>query len=216
MNMILAPLNNAPDVIGAAIFDPNDQCVESQLPSPYEAILLMDAVEKLRVGFDSFSTLGDPGDLQSYTSMCENGGLMIRRAEEYTIVSLFKATANIVVVNVAMNVVALMLKRRTRAVATPSTSSGGWTQSGISRVSGHYPAVADAVDIAVLHRLVRLYETHVGPAAKVVIRATLKRLGASPRSLAHDKYSALVDMLASKIPDMKKRRAFVQHAETLK
>ncbi|HEX2730599.1 MAG TPA: hypothetical protein VHM70_03305 [Polyangiaceae bacterium] len=214
MNEALATLSKTDGVIGVVVFDEQGRCVANELPPPYEPILMSDVIRRLCSAFDAFSSL-DEGEVASFSVDCEEGGVVLRRVEHNWVVALTQADVNMNLLNVAMNVAILNLSRTqhsgTRAATGASTESFAMRSGSITSITSSTAGLevpADAVDRAILHQLLSIYQEYLGPAAKAVLKQQLAALGVTSRTLRRTQFGDLVTRLTSKIPVPQRQREF--------
>lgn len=212
MSVALGPLSGSPHVLAAAIFDESGQCTESHLPPPYDPILIQDMIVKLGEAFDNFSALGHQSPARSFAASCEAGSVIMRRIEGSTIVALVEKAGNMVMVNVALNVVGLKLRRGAEASKSASDHFLSPSASASLGQSGSFVQATNVVPRAALQRLLKLYQHEVGPAAKLLLKRELSGLGLSARALRPERYPAVVRGLALHIQNPELRDTFIRQS----
>jgi predicted regulator of Ras-like GTPase activity (Roadblock/LC7/MglB family) len=222
MNGALTSLSSTEGVRGVIVFDADGTCVANDLPAPYEPMLLAEAAKRVIDVCDVFASLDD-GNVNSFSAMGEEGGMVLRYVAPHTLIALTTSTVNMNVLNVAMNVVALNLGRKTsgtqqsmasrKAIDPVASQSQSLSQSGDIP---DQPIPPDAVDRAVILQLLDVYRNYLGPAAKLVLKQQLAALGVTSRSLRIGQYGDFVIKLAQKIPNPERQREFVTHAHRLR
>ena len=80
------------------------------------------------------------------------------------------------------------------------------------KVRDQLPQELRMVDRAALRRMLTLYQAEVGPAAKLLLKQELGRLGLSARALRTERYPTLVQAISTRIPGEEPRRIFVKQA----
>ena len=218
-------------VLGVVIFDDAGNCLMNELPPPYEPILLGEVIKKLSATFDVLSSL-EGGDATSFSVDSEDGCLVVRRAEHRWILALASLEANLNLLNVAMNVVALNLSRNGASSGTRPAAPKANTDSlrGMGSV-GSMAALStshdssrgmseeippDAVSRSALQRLLAVYTDFLGPAAKPVLKQQLAALGVTSRTLRHSQFSDFLAKLNSKIPTAERQREFLLAVQKLR
>jgi predicted regulator of Ras-like GTPase activity (Roadblock/LC7/MglB family) len=223
MNGALTNLSGTEGVRGVIVFDADGTCVANDLPAPYEPMLLAEAAKRVVDICDVFASLED-GNVNSFSAMGDEGGIVLRYVAPHTLIALTTPTVNMNVLNVAMNVVALNLGRKTsgtqpsmtgRKALDPVASQPSQSLSQSGDV-GEQPIPPDAVDRALILSLLDVYRNYLGPAAKVVLKQQLAALGVTSRSLRIGQYGDFVMRLAQKIPSVERQREFIFHAQRLR
>jgi predicted regulator of Ras-like GTPase activity (Roadblock/LC7/MglB family) len=223
MNGALTNLSGTEGVRGVIVFDADGACVANDLPSPYEPMLLAEAAKRVVDICDVFASLDD-GSVVSFSAMGEEGGVVLRYVAPHTLIALTTPTVNMNVLNVAMNVVALNLGRKTSGTQ-PSMASRRAPDAVVSQQSHslsqsgdlpEQPIPPDAVDRALVLQLLDVYRNYLGPAAKVVLKQQLAALGVTSRSLRIGQYGDFVIKLAQRIPNPLRQREFVTDAHRLR
>jgi predicted regulator of Ras-like GTPase activity (Roadblock/LC7/MglB family) len=223
MNGALTNLSGTEGVRGVIVFDADGTCVANDLPAPYEPMLLSEAAKRVVDICDVFASLDD-GNVVSFSAMGEEGGIVLRYVAPHTLIALTTPAVNMNVLNVAMNVVALNLGRKTSGTQTSVTSrkvidpvasqhSHSLSQSGDVPEA---PIPPDAVDRAVIVQLLDVYRNYLGPAAKLVVKQQLAALGVTSRSLRMGQFGDFVLRLAHRIPSPERQREFIAHAGRLR
>jgi hypothetical protein len=162
--------------------------------------------------------------VNSFSAMGEEGGIVLRYVAPHTLIALTTPTVNMNVLNVAMNVVALNLGRKTsgtqpsmanRKAIDPVSSQQSHTLSQSGDIPDA-PIPPDAVDRALILQLLDVYRNYLGPAAKLVLKQQLAALGVTSRSLRVGQYGDFVTRLAQKIPSPERQREFIVQAQRLR
>lgn len=230
MDGFVDTLMKAPGVLGFLVLDPSDEALAHQLPSPYEPILLIQAMSEIRSTFDFFSSMGESGSFSSMVAFCEGGRLIVRQINQHTLIILCKATINPVMLGVALNVAGLKLERAlSNQPSAPSANlQASWGQHGgpgglmnsslqlsASRSTAeNMPTPPDAISRTILTQLLKLYATFLGPAAKTILKRELARLGVTSRTLREGQFPDLVGLLAERLPPQR-RAEFIAQANGL-
>lgn len=213
---VLSTLTSTQGVRGVAVFDGAGSCVASELPPPYEPILVADAVRRIASASDVFTSLTE-GALDTFSARCEGGLLILRRVTSFWVLTLASPGVNINLLNVALNVLALNLARSSGG---PPPIQSGMSSSNISGMYGSQMLTAsqsipdaaippDAVGRERVIELLRAYTLAIGPAAKVLLKQQLAELGVSSRTLRIGQMHDLVMRLATKIPTAERQQEFV-------
>lgn len=224
----VAGLTKTEGVLGVVIFDDAGNCLANDLPPPYEPILLSEVVKRLSVTFDVLSSL-EGGEATTFSVDCEDGCLLVRRAEHRWILAIASLEANVNLLNVAMNVVTLNLSRGvgapsgTRPAAKAADSVGSMRSMSVGSMSmsqdstsGGADIPPDAVSRAALQRLLGAYTEFLGPAAKPVLKQQLAALGVTSRTLRQGQLSDFIGRLMSKIPTQERQREFSLAVQNLR
>jgi predicted regulator of Ras-like GTPase activity (Roadblock/LC7/MglB family) len=223
MNGALTNLTGTEGVRGVIVFDADGTCVANDLPAPYEPMLLAEAARRVTDICDVFASLDD-GNVYSFSAMGEDGGIVLRYVAPHTLIALTTPTVNMNVLNVAMNVVALNLGRKTSgtrasmASRKPIDSAASPASHSLSQ-SGDIPdqpIPPDAVERALILQLLEAYRNYLGPAAKIVLKEQLAALGVTSRSLRSGQYGDFVMRLAQRIPSTERQREFISSAQRLR
>ena len=219
MSMDLSTIVSTAGVNAAAIFDSAGECIASELPPPYEPILLADAMDKLNGAYDFFTAMGDDAAMSALSVRCDDGYLLLRKVGDLTTLVLAETKVNVAMLNVALNVLALNMSRRSKApsavgdsqrLSAPPLQGSMW-----SSPSATSPPPPDAVGKAPIRDLLHMLQRLVGPAAKLVLKQELTKLGVSARTLRQGQWADLIDALGRRIADADKRRAFAEAAKQL-
>lgn len=221
MSLDLSTIVNTAGVNAAAVFDPSGQCLASELPPPYQPILLSDALDKLNAAYDFFAAMGGDESMTALSARCDDGYLLLRKLGELTTIILAEPKVNVAMLNVALNVLALNVSRRpkeageahmdsSRRISAPPLQGSMWSSPSASS-----PPPPDAVGKAAIRDLLHMLQRSLGPAAKLVLKQELTKLGATARTLRKGQWVDLVDGLARRIADAAKRAAFAAAAKAL-
>jgi predicted regulator of Ras-like GTPase activity (Roadblock/LC7/MglB family) len=217
----LSALASTEGVRGSVIFDGSGMVVATDLPPPYEPVLMAEVVKRLAGAFDVFTSLEESA-VSGLFAHCDGGGLLMRKVEPHTLVVLTKPEVNVNLLNVALNVLALNLAREATNDSAASRSNMslpmGVQSSHMLSQSGAAPGEIippDAVGKATVMRLLNVFTEYMGPAAKVVLKQQLAALGVSSRTLRHAQYNDLVGRLASKLPSGPRQGQFTEAARRL-
>jgi predicted regulator of Ras-like GTPase activity (Roadblock/LC7/MglB family) len=227
MNGALTNLAGTEGVRGVIVFDADGTCVANDLPAPYEPMLLAETAKRVAEVCDVFASLDD-GAVNSFSVVGEEGGIVLRYVAPHTLIALTTPTVNMNVLNVAMNVVALNLGRKTSgtqpltssrsAIIDPIASQASHASQTLSQ-SGDIPEQQippDALERAVVLQLLDVYRNFLGPAAKLVFKQQLAAFGVTSRTLRAGQYGDFVIRLAQKIPSPERQREFVLAAQKLR
>lgn len=228
VNSTLATVTSTQGVRGVAVLDASGVCIASELPAPYEPILVEEAVRRLAAVSDAFASLTD-GMLNTFSARCEGGLIIVRRVADYLVLTLAAPSVNINLLNVALNVLALNLVRAgagsgsaSRAALSPASGSvssvSGTLGSQMLTASQSVPGEVippDAVGRPRVIALLRAYALAIGPAAKVLLRQQLAELGVSSRTLRQSQAQDLIMRLAVKIPAPAQQQEFVDAARAI-
>lgn len=215
MNEAFQTLSKTDGVVGVVVFDDHGGCLVSEMPAPYEPILLFEVLKRFWSAFAAFSSL-DNGAVTSFCLDCEEGSVVVRRVDHHWVLALTHSEVNMAMLNVAMNVVVLNMSRsgqpssgtqRAARASSDSLSRSIITQS-MSSDAGDQEIPPDAVDRALLQQLVVIYQEYMGPAAKAVLKQQLAALGVTSRTLRRGQFGDLTARLASKIPVVDRQREF--------
>jgi predicted regulator of Ras-like GTPase activity (Roadblock/LC7/MglB family) len=204
MNGALTNLSGTEGVRGVIVFDADGTCVANDLPAPYEPMLLAEAAKRVVDICDVFASLDD-GNVNSFSAMGEEGGIVLRYVAPHTLIALTTPTVNMNVLNVAMNVVALNLGRKT---------SG--TQASMGSRKAMDPIASQQSNTLSQSGDVDTYRNYLGPAAKLVLKQQLAAFGVTSRTLRIGQYGDFVMRLAQKIPNSERQREFITHAQRLR
>ena len=222
----VSTLTKTDGVLGVVIFDDSGQCLANDLPPPYEPILLGEVIKRLSGTFDVLTSL-EGGEATTFSVDCEEGCLVVRRAEHRWILAIASLEANLNLLNVALNVVTLTLSRGDGApsgtrpaaskVMTDSLPSLGSLATSHDSTSGHAEDIPpDAVSRAALQRLLAVYTDFLGPAAKSVLKQQLAALGVTSRTLRQAQFADFLARLSSKIPSGDRQREFATAVQKLR
>lgn len=226
MSAALATLSGTQGVLGTAVFDHSGVCVATDLKPPYEPVLVAEVVKHLNGAFDVIASIDDSG-AQSMFAACESGGVVFRSTEAHTLVVLTQPEANLNVVNVALNVVALNFSREV-ANSNALASQHALSSQNMLGSQMHGPLVTqsdalptdqippDAVGKSNVTQLLTVYANYMGPAAKVVLKQHLAAFGVTARTLRKGQWQDLLNRLGAKIPSAERRREFLVSAERIK
>jgi predicted regulator of Ras-like GTPase activity (Roadblock/LC7/MglB family) len=215
MNEALATLSKADGVLGVAVFDDQGTCMVNDLPAPYEPILVSEVIRRLSVAFDVFTSI-EAGAVTSFSVDCEDGSVVLRRVDDCWVLALAHPKANMNMLNVAMNVVALNLSRGQPGSGTQRASRGSLDSlsgrfslsQSMSRPGSETETPPDAVDRSIVQQLLVIYTDYMGPAAKVVLKQQLATLGVTSRTLRRSQFADLVARLTATIPAAARQREF--------
>lgn len=213
MNEALANLSRTDGVLGVVVFDEAGTCMANDLPPPYEPILMLEVLRRIAAAFDVFSSM-EPTAAVAFGMDCEEGSLIVRRAEGNWVIALAQPGANMNLLNVAMNVVALNLARGPRSGPQPvqqrSIETVGSRSSHLhSSSDGPIEIPPDAVDRGHVLQILSIYKEFLGPAAKPVFKQQLASLGVTSRTLRRGQLTDFVNRLLSKIPVANRQQEFV-------
>jgi len=220
MSGALTNLAGTEGVRGVIVFDGDGTCLANDLPAPYDPLLMAEALKHVSEVCDVFASL-DEGSVVSFSANGEEGGIVVRHVPPHTLIALTLPSVNVNVLNVALNVVALNLSRKssgTQLQAGPraADSNASFPSQSLSQ-SGDpdYPIPPDAVDRGLILQLLELYRNYLGPAAKLVVKQQLAGLGVTSRTLRAAQLGDFVVRLAQKIPNPERQREFVAAARQL-
>jgi predicted regulator of Ras-like GTPase activity (Roadblock/LC7/MglB family) len=216
MHEAFATVAKTEGVLGVVVFDDSGTCIHNDLPAPYESILVAEVVRRMRGAFDIFSSI-EESEVSSFSVECEEGSTIMRKVDHYWILALARTNANLNMLNVALNVLALNLTRGNPGSGTALASRSKMTDSlnahssgrlSISNATSDIDIPRDAVDRALLQQLLEIYREYLGPAAKAVFKQQLAALGVTSRTLRRGQLGDLVARLTSKIPVPQRQKEF--------
>jgi hypothetical protein len=220
---VLKPILDISGVTGAAIVDPRGECVAFELPSPYDPILIRDVVQEIHSTLDLFKYLDD-SKFNMLVANAQGATLVARQAGDHTVVILGQENLNASMLNVGLNVVCLKIEK-TGGQGMGSVSSGSYGGSRSVGQTSHsfgsfssqdrLPAPPDAIGIDAVRAVSAALVEYLGPFGKVLVRNTLKQLGASPRTLSRAQYDDFISVLATKVTDANARREFLSTASAI-
>jgi predicted regulator of Ras-like GTPase activity (Roadblock/LC7/MglB family) len=222
MTGALTSLAGTEGVRGVIVFDADGTCVANDLPAPYDPLLMAEAVKHVSLVCDVFASL-EEGTVVSMSAKGEEGGIVLRYVHPHTLIALTTPRVNMNVLNVAMNVVALNLSRKTsgtqpqastRVNIDPIASQGSMGLSQSGSIPGQQ-IPPDAVERVLVMQLLELYKNFMGPAAKLVLKQQLAELGVTSRTLRSAQLGDFVARLAQKIPNSERQREFSAAARQL-
>ncbi len=209
MSELLSGVAAVPGVMASAIFDRDGACVESIMQPPYETVLLSQALDALNSAFEIYdaTTADVASGVTDFVAQCDGGSLVLRRIAGYSVLAVAAASVNEAMLNVAFNVVVVKLTRAASGVVTPVAEP-------MATPSDPPPSNA-TVDTATLKALLHLYQRYMGPAAKVVLKQEMVRLGLRPRTLTREQFSGLIAPLAQRIQNAGWQGTFLEEAHVL-
>ncbi len=120
MQDLVQSISGVQGVTGAAIFSREGSCLAHALSPPYEPILLAEALRELKTAMECYAGTGMEKGRGTLLLSFEQGRLAVRQAEEYDLVALTSAAANMAVLSVAFNVAVLRLQQSRSAPAFPA------------------------------------------------------------------------------------------------
>jgi len=230
-------------VSGAALCNQQGECVLSQLIPPFEPILIKKIVSEVRSVFQMMRYLDD-SEPQFLVLHLDDFVVAVRQIGELTLVALAASTTNSTMLGVGFNVVNLKIHEHGIAnfelaagtgphpgsgSQSPSRPSGGTpTQVPIARSEGTtigsaslsisdsgQPAAPDFIGDELVQRLVKALARQLGPAAKVVFKQQVKRIGLTVGMITPNNLSTVVDALLQRVPDVARRDAFLSDVRAL-
>lgn len=210
----LATVTATQGVRGVVVFDAGGSCIESDLPPAYDLAKMRDLLHRVDGAGDVFSSLGD-GPVSAFALACEGGTVIVRRAGGHTVLTLADPSVNVNLLNVALNVLVLNLERMSQSqveLDTELLTAPAEVRS--VRRSSQAPELIppDALGRPVVLRLLEVFTSYMGPAARMVLRQQLDTLGASTRTLRESQYDSLVLALATRIPSPVRKDEFLAAA----
>lgn len=223
MNNFLSGITRLPGVLASAIFDKNEQCLESKMDPPYEEILLLQVIQQLEGSFDVYESSTDDStqEVKYFVAHFENGKLIMRLHEGYFVTIVTDNKVNQASVGVALNVVMVKLARFVSKKRTQIQQST-FTQQSFqpATVQAQIPAqiqtaVGKTVGTHKVKALLALFQLSVGPAAKTVLKRTMISMGYRPRTLTQEQYPKLVAALGRRIHNKSWQEKFIYDASRL-
>jgi hypothetical protein len=243
MNEILDVVMRVPGVSGAALCNQQGECVLSQLSPPFEPILIKKIVSEVRSVFQTMRYLDD-SEPQFLVLHLDDVVVAVRQIEELTLVALATSATNSTMLGVAFNVVNLKIHEHgianfelaagtgprpgSGSQSPPRPSGGTPTQVPIARSEGTtigsasfsisdsgQPAAPDFIGDEFVQRLVKALARQLGPAAKVVFKQQVKRIGLTVGTITPNNLSTVVDALLQRFTDVAKRDAFLSDVRAL-
>jgi hypothetical protein len=239
MNEILDVVLRVPGVSGAALCDPQGECVLSQLIPPFEPILIKKIVSEVRGVFQTMRYLDD-SEPQFLVIHFDDMVAAVRQIEELTLVAFATTTTSITMLGVAFNVV--NLKIRDHGIAnfdlaagtglTPGRGRGRGSQSSprpgggmptpvpigsasLSISDSTQPAAPDFIGDELVERLVKALARQLGPAARFVFKQQVKHIGLTVGAITPNNLLTVVEALLQRVTDVAKREAFLSDVRAL-
>ncbi len=111
MTAALAQLSQVEGVIGYGLFDRRGVCINSNLEPPYEPVLLSETLRKLAALIDSLPATDLPSMPRHFVAECEEHCLVVRGMDQGNVVVMTTKTADMGMLNVALNVLRLELSQ---------------------------------------------------------------------------------------------------------
>lgn len=237
MSGILAGINAIPGVIGSIIFDSSDQCLEHELPPPYEPVLIAGVLAEVHNAASMLGAL-DGSPWQAFAFRFESGYLLVRCIDDVTLLVLAEPSINLAMLNVGFTVATLKIVQRAAPAAAAATSAASSqsgrvaaskqprlsvSASGQQRLSPSPQvfsdsggvASADAVPRAQMDSLLQALARHVGPMAKIMIKEDLAKMGAAVSTLGLSQYDDFIRLLAMRVTEGSERKEFLAEVEKL-
>lgn len=202
-------------VYGAAIADKDTRVMAHRLQPPYEPMLVSHVIARFKVATEAVSYV-DTSPIQTAIASFDDGVIVTRLVGELSIVVIASHDANLAMLAVALN--AMALKLADLASRTASAPGGGPSPTGdfsMSDSAGGASAPPDALPKALIKDLLRCFAQEMGPFAKVMLKEQLVALGVTASSVRRTQWPDLLAMLAAKVPDAAKRSAFLAAARGL-
>lgn len=234
MNEILDVVVRVPGVSGAALCNPQGECVLSQLSPPFEPVLVKKIVSEVRGVFQTMRYLDDT-EPQFLVVHFDDVVVAVRQIEELTLVAFATSTTSVTMLGVAFNVV--NLKIRDHGIASfdlaagtgllpgrgsqsrrPSGGMPASTPIGSASLSisdGVQPAAPDFIGDELVERLVKALARQLGPAARFVFKQQVKHIGLTVGAITPNNLSTVVEALLQRVPDVAKREAFLSDVRAL-
>jgi hypothetical protein len=243
MNEILDVLMRVPGVSGAALCNQQGECVLSQLIPPFEPILIKKIVSEIRGVFQTMRYLDD-SEPQFLVLHFDDVVVAVRQIEELTLVAIATSATSVTMLSVGFNVVNLKIRDHGIAnfdlasgtgprlgsglQSVPRPSSGAPTQIPIARSEGTaidsaslgisdtgQLAAPDYIGDELVQRLVKALTRQLGPAARVVFKQQVKRIGLTVGAITPGNLSAVIDAVLQRVTDGTKREAFLSDVRAL-
>lgn len=243
MNEILDVLMRIPGVSGAALCNQQGECVLSQLIPPFEPILIKKIVSEVRGVFQTMRYLDD-SEPQFFVLHLDEVVVAVRQIEELTLVAVATNATNSTMLGVGFNVVNLKIREHGIANFDLAAGTGPRPGSGsqslprpiggtpppvpIARSEGiaiasaslgisnsGQPAAPDYIGDELVQRLVKALARQLGPAARVVFKQQVKRIGLTLGAITPTNLSAVIDALLQRVTDDAKREAFLSDVRAL-
>ena len=213
MNDNLGNLCSLPGVIGAALYDPNFQCVEARLNPPYEPEMLAMVFRELSAALEACSYLDDT-PVEMGLARLSDGFLAFQAVGQLKAMVLAGPQLNPAMLHVAFGVLARKLSSGGGAPAvaghsiTVSSSNLSIDQSGARSVSNAIPA-------GIMRRVLEELTGRIGPMAKLIMKKELARRGATSTTLTPDQYGPVVEALAERIESPEEKAQFLSRVRRL-
>jgi len=236
---MLANLCAVPGVRGAALFDPQGGCVESQLVPPYEPEYIFDVAQRVMVSFEAMAFI-DANPVKLMLARLSEGAFAIMNNPRFILAAMADRTVNPMMLNVALGALESRLAKLPHiappqpvsspaSLVPPSASmprmSNASLASSPSLVSVsdftldasqlRQQPVPDAVSVDTMRGLIKIMSRYVGPMSKHVLKRELKRMGRSSTTLPRAEWGTLVERVGAKIERSDLRSAFLAQAGSL-
>lgn len=117
---LLDNLSGVPGVLGAALFEADEICIESTLPAPYEAPFVADVVRQLLVANMALDFV-DETPLETLFLRFTGGSLAVRTYPRHRVITIADSTLNPLMLNVALGALENHLRRSPAPLPTAST-----------------------------------------------------------------------------------------------
>lgn len=205
-------------VVACAAFDGSGSCISSSLKPPYEQVLVERSMQSARQALDVFKATDSNTQISHIILKGTDGSLVLRWEEEKLLVSVVRSETNMAMLNVAMNVVVAKLATlelpppapkipSSFPSVVPDESASSWRSL---ETSARDVRPVDVVDRAYVKAVLDGLRKYVGPAAKLVLKTELNKLGASVSTLSKQQFEVLVRALAARIPSKVKQDQFLR------
>lgn len=206
MSNFLAGLREIPGVLGAALFDATDACVEQALTPPYDAELLLHALLEVRAGLQAAGGL-DPVDPVSFWAQGEGGSIVLRFLGGSIVVVVTGPAVNPSMLAVGFTVV----ERRIRGEASrPPRPAASAPPAPAQRPASTPPPGGQPIGAVVVDGLVGLLAKQIGPVARLVVREGLGKVAATADTLDTTRYKDFIRYLTSQISEPERAARFLE------
>ncbi len=177
---ILASLTKLEDVAGVLV-SCGGKPVYSSLPEVYSTDVqeaLQHSVEEIGGAFAETEQGDTPREIVAFY---ENGTLVVREAKDFHIFVILRTTTPSPLVSVALNALALRFEK----LAPARSEKGG----------------EERIPLVLFNEVVKLLTKHYGPAAKLLIKRSLKQAGATEKGLPLSNVATFLKILKQEIDD---------------
>lgn len=207
---LLSNLCSVPGVRGAAIYTEGGHCVDYRFPTPYDQRLVQAIVHDLFVAFESYAYL-EPASVSMAMMRATDGFLAFMATNRFRVLAITETDVNLAFLNVSFGA----LRHKLTGVnpdSYPTSSSVTRPPHAHDRANGVNSPERSVVELAparILQNLIDTYAEYAGPAARLVVKEELRRLGFTASTLPRNRIDPLVARLSARLRTQSERATFL-------